>query len=164
MPSLDRLRFLSPHEGLHHLILELPYVARPAHIVQALLRLRSEPAGRKTERMALSPNTMRGKWKNVCGPLAERGKLDVNDFQTEEEVLSKPSALNLFERDSCGSRRSNESPNDADRPRPAADILFPEARVRGRFALAAEGPRLRRERAFRHPHVRRGPLWPESRP
>ena len=26
---------------------------------------------------------MRGKWKNVCGPLAERGKLDVNDFQTK---------------------------------------------------------------------------------
>ena len=96
MPSLDRLRFLSPHEGLHHLILELPYVARPAILFQALLRLWSEPAGRKTERMALSPNTMRGKWKNVCGPLAERGKLDVNDFQTEEEVLSKPSALNLF--------------------------------------------------------------------
>ncbi len=96
MPNLDRLPILSPHEGLHHLILELPHVARPAILLQASLRLWSEPAGRKTERMALSPNTMRRKWKNVCGPLAERGKLDVNDFQTKKEVLSKPSAVNFL--------------------------------------------------------------------
>ncbi len=96
MLHADRLRLLSPYERLHDLVLELAYVARPAILSQASLGLSSKPAGRETEHAALRPNAMPCKWKNVCGSLAERGKLDMNDFQTKEEVLSKPSALNLF--------------------------------------------------------------------
>jgi hypothetical protein len=39
---------------------------------------------------------MRGERKNVRGPIAQRRELDMNDFQTKEEVSSKSPSAHLF--------------------------------------------------------------------
>jgi len=96
MLHANRLRLLSPHEGLHNLVLELAHVARPTILAQELLCLVSERARPDSEQTALCPNAMRGERKNVRGPIAQRRELDMNDFQTKEEVSSKSPSAHLF--------------------------------------------------------------------